>query len=76
MELAPKAQVLEGQAIEEHIEIWSLRSRISWCFQEVSSTVDAMLFPQNTRNNGNNAIKMLQAFRYYMVQMFHRSKPV
>ena len=34
----------------------------SGSFQKVFSTAYAMLFRHNTRNTGNNAIKMLQAF--------------
>ena len=62
LELTPKAQVLEGRGIEEHIEIQSLRNGISRDFQEVSSTVDTMLFRQNTHNTGNNTIEMSQVF--------------
>ena len=35
---------------------------ISRGFQELFSTADAMLFCQNTRRTGNNAIEMSQAF--------------
>ena len=35
---------------------------ISRGFQEVFSTMDAMLFRQNTRKTGNNAIEISQAF--------------
>ena len=31
-------------------------------FQEVFSTTDAMLFPQNTCKTGNNGVEMSQAF--------------
>ena len=31
-------------------------------FQEVFSTTDSMLFRQNSRKTGNNAIEMSQAF--------------
>ena len=41
----------------------SLRNGVSRDFQEVFSTMDAMLFCQNTRKTaGNNAVEMSQAF--------------
>ena len=40
----------------------SLRNGISRAFQEVFSTADTVLFRQNTRKTGNNAVKMSQAF--------------
>ena len=51
-ELTPKAQVLEGEESRD----------ISRGFHQVFSTVDAMLFCQNTLKTGNNAIEMSQAF--------------
>ena len=62
LELAPKAQVLEGRGIQGHYEIQSLRIGISGGFPKVFSTVDAMLFRHNNRNTGNNVIEMSQAF--------------
>ena len=62
MELTPKAQVLEGRCIWGHFEIKSLGNGVSRGFQVVFSTVDSMLFHQNTRKTENNAIKISQAF--------------
>ena len=62
MELPPKAQVLEGRGILGHFEIKSLGNGISRGFQEVFSTVNSMLFCQNTHKTENNAIKISQAF--------------
>ena len=63
MELAPKAQVLEGRGSWEHFEILSHRNGISRVFQEAFFTLDAMLFRQNTQKTGNNAIKMSHVFQ-------------
>ena len=53
-----KAQVLEGRGTQRHFEIQSLGNGIFWGFQEVfSTTADAMLFRQNTRKTGNNAVE-------------------
>ena len=55
-----KAQVLEGRGTQRHFEIQSLGNGIFWGFQEVFSTtadIDAMLFRQNTRKTGNNAVE-------------------
>ena len=56
-----KAQVLEGRGTQRHFEIQSLGNGIFWGFQEVfsdfSTTADAMLFRQNTRATGNNAVE-------------------
>ena len=62
MELAPKAQVLEGQSIYGHFGIKSLGNAISRGLKTYFSTTDDMLLRQNTRKTGNNAIKMSQAF--------------
>ena len=43
--------------------ISSLRNGVSRVFQEVFSTADTMLFHQNTRKTGNNAVEMSQAFQ-------------
>ena len=60
LDLAPKAQVLEGQDIQDILEIQSLRNAISRVFQEVFSTAEAMLFRQNTSfcKTGNNVVEM------------------
>ena len=63
LELAPKAQVLECRGIQGHFENCSLGNGVPRGFQEVFSTVDAMLFRPNTRQTGNNAIEMSQAFQ-------------
>ena len=42
LELAPKAQVLEGCGIKGHFEIQSLRNGVSRGFQEVFSIADAI----------------------------------
>ena len=55
-----KAQVLEGRGIQRHFEIQSLGNGIFRGFQEkevLSTTADAMLFRQNTRKTGNNAVE-------------------
>ena len=72
MELAPKAQVLEGRGIWGHFQIQSLGNAISRSFQEVFSTVDAMLFRQNIRKTWNNTVGMSQAF--HDIARFERFK--
>ena len=62
LELAPKAQVLEGQSIYGHFGIQSLANAISRDLKTYFSTADAMLLRQNTRKTGNNAVKMSQTF--------------
>ena len=60
LELTVKAQALEGRGTRG---ILNLRNGISRGFQEVFSTVDAVLFHQNTHKTGNKfAIAMSQAF--------------
>ena len=63
LELAPKAQVLEGRGIQGRFENQSLGNGVSKGFQEMFPTVDAMLFCQNTRKPGNNAVNMSLALR-------------
>ena len=63
LELAPKAQVLEGQRIQGHSEIYRFGNSISRGFQlEKFFTADAMLFYQNTPKTRNNAVEMSQVF--------------
>ena len=59
LELAPKAQVPQGQGIYMQGHFGNCVSR---GFQEVFSTADAMLFHRNTCKTGNNAIEMSLAF--------------
>ena len=63
MELAPKTHFLEDRCIKGHFENKSLGNGVSRGFQEVFSTADAMLFPQNTRKTGNNVVEMSQALQ-------------
>ena len=51
------------QGIQVHFENQSLGNGVSRAFQEVFPTTDAMLFRQNTRKSGNNAVKMSLAFQ-------------
>ena len=57
-------QVLEGQAIQGHFENQSLGNGVSKGFQDVFPTADAMLFRQNTRKPGNNAVNISLALRW------------
>ena len=54
---------LRAKASKGHFEILSLGNGFSRGFQEVFSTADTMLFCQNTRKTGNNAVKMPQVFQ-------------
>ena len=50
---------------------------ISSGFQNVFSTADTLLFRQNTRKTGKNAIEISQTFHdIAWFECFHRSKPV
>ena len=53
---------LRAEASRDILSLLSLRNGISSGFQEAFSTMDAILFYQNTRNTGNSAVEMLQAF--------------
>ena len=63
MELTPKAQVLGGQGIQGRFENQSLGNGVSKGFQKVFPTAYAMLFHQNTRKPGNNAINKSLTFQ-------------
>ena len=52
---------LRAKASRDSLKI-SLRNGVSMGFQGIFSTVDAMLFRQNTRRTRNNAVNMSQAF--------------
>ena len=67
MELAPKAQVLEGDIVKFRVS-----ELVFLGVFKRYSTVDAMLFRHNTRNPGNNAIEMLQAL--HDIPRFERFK--
>ena len=69
MELAPKAQVLEGRGIYCR-DILKIRV-LEMVFPEVFTRY---LFGQNKRKTGNNAVEMSQTYR--TVRTFHRSKSV
>ena len=53
---------LRAEVSRDILKIQSLGNGISRAFQEVFSTADTVLFRQNTRKTGNNAVKMSQAF--------------
>ena len=64
-ELAPKGQALEGQGIQGYFENQSLGNGVSRGFQEVFPTADAMLFRQNARKTGNNAVQISLRFKRF-----------
>ena len=53
---------MRAEASRDILSLLSLRYGISSGFQEAFSTTEAILFYQNTRNTGNSAMEMLQAF--------------
>ena len=60
--LHQRHKFLRAEASRDILSLLSLRNGISSGFQEAFSTMDAILFYQNTRNTGNSAVEMLQAF--------------
>ena len=53
---------LRAKASRDILKFQSLGNGVSRGFQEVFSTADVMLFRQNTRKTGNNAVEMSHAF--------------
>ena len=60
--LHQRHKFLRAEACRDILSLSSLRNGISRGFHEVFSTTGAILFRQNTRNTGNKAMEMLQAF--------------
>ena len=65
MELASRHKFLRAKASRDILKV-----RVSEMAFPGIFMADAMLFRQNTRNTGNNAIEMLQAF-YDIAQLKH-----
>ena len=75
--LHQRHKFLRAEASRDILSLLSLRNGIFRGFHEVFSTTEAILFRQNTRNTGNKAMEMLQAFDdICTVRTFHRSKSI
>ena len=60
--LHQRHKFLRAEACRDILKFRVLEIVISRGFQEAFSTTDAILFRQNTRKTGNNAVEMSQAF--------------
>ena len=60
--LHQRPKFLRAEASRDILSLLSLRNGIFRGFHEVFSTMEAILFRQNTCNTWNNAIEMSQAF--------------
>ena len=71
LELTAKVRARASRDIPlENFEIQSLGNGISRSFQEVISPVDTLLFCQNTRKTGNNAVELFQGFHVALFERF------
>ena len=75
--VTPKAQVLEGRGTQGHLEIWSLGNHIPRGFQDVFSTMDALVVSLEYTQDWEQCRRNVSGVpRHHKIQTFHRSKPV